>query len=297
MDTPVLLIVFNRPDTTALMLKALESVRPSRLFIAADAPRPDRPDESARCAATRALVSRIPWPCSVETLFADENQGCREGPIAAITWFLSRNESGIILEDDCIPHPAFFPFCAELLQRYRNDERVMTIGGANFQGGQKRSPYSYFFSQLIHIWGWATWARAWKHFDANMTTWSETRSLGLMHQLFPGERARRHWDGKMRGMAAGRRDAWDYAWMYACYSQRGLCILPESNLITNIGGESGSTHQSVAGDAFINVPHEALDFPLRHPPYMVVNRAAELHTQNLLRPPRWRRLLRRYLAR
>jgi hypothetical protein len=297
MDTPVLLIVFNRPDTTAKLLASLAAVRPARLFVTADGPRPDRPGEAERCRATRALFEHLPWPCTLETLYSEQNLGLQQRVVSAMNWFFACNPAGIVLEDDCIPHPTFFTYCTELLERYRDDERLMLISGVNFQGGARRTPHSYFFSQLIHIWGWATWARAWKHFDVSMSTWPETRRLGLLEQMFPHPKAQRFWDGKLRGMAAGRKDSWAYAWMYACYAQRGLCILPETNLITNIGGEFGSTHQSSRGDPFLDIPHKAMTFPLSHPPHVMVNPAAERHTQALLRPSRWQRALRRFLGR
>ena len=167
MNTPsVLFVIFRRPEATARVFEAIRRARPSRLFVAADGPRPGRQDEAELCRQTRAVVERVDWPCQVVTRFQETNQGIKEGVTGAISWFFSQVDEGIILEDDCLPHPDFFPYCAALLKQYRDDERVFHVGGNNFQPKSRVMAESYYFSRYNHIWGWATWKRAWDRYRA-----------------------------------------------------------------------------------------------------------------------------------
>src|SRR5262249_20722231 len=158
---PVLFLIFNRPNTTARVMEAIRTAGPGRLYVAADGPRDGNADEAKRCAEVRRIATQVDWPCEVQTLFRERNLGCRQAVSSAITWFFEQEQEGIILEDDCLPSPSFFPYCAELLARFRNDERIMCITGCNFQQDMKGYPYSYYFSKYHHVWGWATWRRAW----------------------------------------------------------------------------------------------------------------------------------------
>ena len=152
LQAPALFLVFNRPDTTARVFEALRAARPARLYVAADGPRPNREGEAARCDDVRRIATQVDWPCKVTTLFRDRNLGCRIGVSTAIDWFFEHEEEGIVLEDDCLPSTSFFPYCAELLARYRHDERVMCVSGDNFQLGREVTQYSYYFSRNIHCW-------------------------------------------------------------------------------------------------------------------------------------------------
>src|SRR6218665_515415 len=155
MKTPVLFLVFNRPDTTSRVFEAIRAARPAVLFIAADGPRSNRLGEDTQCEEVRAIASNVDWPCEVHTRFRQENLGCGKGPADGITWFFEHVEEGIILEDDCLPSPVFFSFCEEMLERYRHDKRVMQIGGVNMlPPAQQESTYSYYFSERSHTWGW-----------------------------------------------------------------------------------------------------------------------------------------------
>jgi hypothetical protein len=165
---PILFLVFNRPETTARVFEAIRNAKPSRLYIAADGPRDFIYNEYAVCAKTREIASRVDWDCDVETLFRAENLGCKAAVSSAISWFFSHEEEGIILEDDCLPCESFFYFTTILLEKYRHDERIAHIAGSNFQDGKKVGDGSYYFSDLYNIWGWATWKRVWKDYDAEL---------------------------------------------------------------------------------------------------------------------------------
>ncbi len=248
LDTPILLIIFNRPSTTRKVLDVLRQVQPRQLFIAADGPRADHPDDE-KCNLTRAVVDEmVDWPCDVHKNYAEVNMGCGPRPATAITWFFENVEQGIILEDDCVPHPSFFRFCEELLEYYKDNECVMHIGGNNFQYGRKRGDASYYFSTFTHNWGWATWRRAWKFFDFDVVP-LETRN-----------------------------HIWDFQWLKSMRRNQGIAILPNVTLVSNIGFGADATHGH-GMPPYANLPVEPMVFPLLHPNKIEVDRAADRFTE------------------
>src|SRR5688500_1827095 len=185
LNVTVLLVIFNRPDTTRLVFEAIRNARPRRLYVAADGPRPGVAADNANCQEARKIIDSVDWQCEVKTLFREKNLNCGVAPSSAFTWFFQHEEEGIILEDDCLPSQSFFWFCQELLERYRNDTRVMHIGGNNFLNGwQKDKDYSYYFSRSGHIWGWATWRRAWKHFDFDISLYEKLKQQDYFSNFF-----------------------------------------------------------------------------------------------------------------
>lgn len=268
-STPVAFFIFNRPDVTAEVFGAIARARPRRLLVVADGPR--TAEEAERCARTRAVVERVDWDCEVLTNFSDENLGCRRRVASGLDWVFAEAEEAIILEDDCLPAPDFFPFCAELLERYREDERVMHVSGDNFQGGRSRTPASYYFSRYFHIWGWATWRRAWRHYDVGMRTWPESRDL--IRGLFEREEEADFWASIFDRVHAGQIDTWDYQWVYACWSQSGLAVTPDVNLVSNLGFGPDATHTREE-NGMARLPVESLG-PVRHPELVIRHRAAD----------------------
>lgn len=246
-NTPVLFIVFNRPDTTDMVFAEIKKIRPKRLFIAADGPRKNVPEDYKKCAQTREIIKKIDWSCDVKTLFQKENLGCGYGVSTAINWFFDNAEEGIILEDDCVPDKSFFYFCQELLEKYRNNKKIMHISGDNFQYGKKRGWSSYYFSEYTHIWGWATWRRAWKFFDFNCVSLEQKISN------------------------------WDKQWYLSVRNKKGLAILPNVNLVSNIGIGDNSTHTKKSIH-YANLPIKQIDFPLIHPRIILRHRLADLFT-------------------
>lgn len=244
MDTPVLLIAWRRPHTLRQVIHAIRPVAPTRLYVACDGPNPNRPGEAERVAATRAVIEdEIGWPCKIERLYSDVNQGCRLGVSLAITWFFDQVEEGIILEDDCVPHPAFFPFCTTLLERYRNDMRVWCISGNNFQNGQWRGDGSYYFSRYNHCWGWASWRRCWQHYDANLSKWPALRDSGFLKTIFPDSAESKYWSRIwQRLIDTGIPNTWDYQWTFTCLMNNGLTALPNRNLVHNVGFGAYASH-------------------------------------------------------
>jgi hypothetical protein len=194
METPIVLIIFRRPQTTAQALEVLRQVKPRRLFVVADAPRLDKPGEAEKCAATRALIQTIDWDCQLLENYADSNLGSYRRVPTGLDWVFEQVDRAIILEDDCLPHPSFFPFCEELLERYAEDQRIGTISGNNFQAIQPSCSESYYFSRYHHSWGWATWRRAWQYFDMEMTHWPQVRDRHLLGAILDDPRTLNYWE-------------------------------------------------------------------------------------------------------
>lgn len=248
LDTAVLLLVFNRPATTAKVFEAIRAARPRRLYVAGDGPRPDREGESDQVQRARSIAAAVDWPCELRTLFRDENLGCKAAVSDGISWFFRREEQGIILEDDCLPAPSFFSFCEALLERYATDERVATITGNNFQFGHVRgeSGASYYFSKYNHCWGWATWRRAWLQYQGEIPFWPEWSHSSGWREQAPDPVERRYWERIFEYVRAGTIDSWAYPWTASVWFHGGLTATPNVNLVSNIGFGRGSTHTAAA---------------------------------------------------
>lgn len=272
--TPVLLIIFKRPELTRRVLQAIAAVRPRVLLVAADGPR--SADEKVLCDATREILRDVNWPCEVRTNYADQNLGCGVRVYTAIDWAMDQFEELIILEDDCIPDPSFFYFCQELLERYRSDTRLMHISGNNFLPPQIRPATSYYFSKYTHAWGWATWRRAWKHFDWSLKTWPALKQAGLVELWCEDAYEQEYWSNIFERMSFGAPDVWDYQWNCSVWAQNGLVILPSVNLVSNIGFGSDATHTQ-GQSAYMNLPVSSIG-KLLHPPFIVRNRIADAYT-------------------
>ena len=275
-DTPVLFVVFNRPDTTAAVFNRIRDIKPERLFLAADGPREGVAGEKERCKEVRRIIEKVEWDCDVKTLFRTKNMGCARAVSHAITWFFNQVPEGIILEDDCLPDVSFFWYCRELLQKYRTTDRVKLIGGNNYQNGRRRGPGSYYFSRYPETWGWASWRRAWEHFNFEMNDLEETLATPTMVNLFGSSRERQYWFRQFRQTAKGEMNAWDYQFTYAILKAGGIAVSPQVNLVENIGLYNHPTHVSLR-DSRKSVRPQRLHFPLIHPP-MVVDEAADRYT-------------------
>jgi len=278
-ETPILFIVFNRAESTARVFEAIKKLQPTRLFIVADGPR--NQTDQAGCDAVRQIVKQIDWDCQAKFLFREKNVGVKLGGSSAIDWFFSQVEQGIILEDDCLPEQSFFWFCQELLERYQNNERIMHISGNNFQ--EHHIADSYYFSQIPHIWGWATWRRAWQYYDINARTWPEFARTGKLEKLFPKKIQQIFWRDVFNKEYLGLDNGWDFQWALAMFEHDGLAIHPQVNLISNIGFGENASHSFDPLSSFANRSTAPLAFPLKHPASMVVDSRADnlVMTKNL----------------
>lgn len=247
LNTPILFIIFNRPDTTRRVFDEIRKIKPQSLYIAADGPRIGRVGEAELCAETRKIVSNIDWPCEVSNNFSETNFGCKIGVSKAINWFFEKVEAGIILEDDCLPDQSFFLFCQELLEKYRSTNKIKMISGNNFQGGIQRGEASYYFSNFPHIWGWATWRRAWKDYDLSMRSYPQFKSEGKIKNIFTNRKIQRYYLSLFDRLYRNEIDTWDGQWVYSIYEKNGLTIIPNKNLVSNIGFGPNATHTKAEG--------------------------------------------------
>lgn len=295
LTTPVVFMIYNNPYTTQRVFEEIRKARPKKLFVIADGPRLDKPDEIDKCAAAQAVIDQVDWDCEVLKSYSAVNLGCGKRVSSGLNWVFSLVEEAIILEHDCLPHPTFFRYCQELLQRYRDDGRIMTISGTNFQFGHRRTGYSYYFSRFIHVWGWATWRRVWaKYYDFDMKMWPEVRDFRWLLDAFGsmqaendwqhtiritgGADAWRYWDSVFERVHAGQIDTWDYQLFFASLMQNGLNIMPAENLVSNLGFGVGASHTTVV-NKFANIPLYSMEFPLKHPPFVIRDACADEYTQ------------------
>jgi hypothetical protein len=267
LTAPVALIIFNRPETTERVFEEIRRAKPTKLYVIADGPRAHRDGEAERCAAARAIIDRVDWDCEVIKRYSDVNLGCKGNVSSGITWFFEQEEEGIILEDDCVPHPSFFRFCQENLERYRHDTRIARIAGANYR--LHRTDYSYYFCHFCPITGWATWRRTWQHYDVNIRTFPEVRDSGLLRDMFNEEYMANYWTRIFESTYRGEQTTWDYQLEFAVWTQGMLSIIPNRNLITNIGFGAEATHITDTNHPTANVPLEGIEFPLQHPPFVM----------------------------
>jgi hypothetical protein len=244
LNTPLLLIAWRRPHTLRQVIDAIRPLAPTKLYVACDGPNPERPGEAEKVAATRRVIEQeIDWHCQIERLYSDVNQGCRVGVSRAISWFFDQVEEGIILEDDCVPHPDFFNYCTSLLDRYRDDTRVWCISGNNFQDGRWRGDGSYYFSRYSHCWGWASWRRCWQYYDGDLDQWPALRDSGFLETIFPDRNERNYWAQIWTNLLErGQPNTWDYQWTFTCLINGGLTALPNRNLVRNVGFGEDATH-------------------------------------------------------
>jgi len=276
LNTPVLLLLFNRPDKTKKVFESIRAVKPIKLYVAADGPRPGK-DEEDLCAQTRDVVSKVDWKCDVHKLFRDKNLGCGMGPSTAMSWFFENEPEGIILEDDCLPDKSFFHFCEQLLEKYRDDTRIMQISGTNFHQDWIRDPdYSYYFSEIGLCWGWASWRRAWEKFDYNLSQYPEVVEKGYLKDLpFFRYGIGNYIAKELRAISKGQQHSiWDIQWNFAQFINSGLSIIPKKNLIENIGFDESATHTQSAAERY-RVKKYQVEFPLKHPPYVLRDRVSD----------------------
>lgn len=294
-------MIFRRPDTTAKVFEAIRNIRPAKLFIGGDGPREGREDDAEKCAETREIATRVDWPCEVHTLFQEKNLGCRGAPPAAITWFFEHVTEGIIVEDDVLPSRDFFFFCEELLERYRDDTRIMGICGANLPSPRvENNEYSYFFSNWDYIWGWATWRRAWKYYDLRMEKYEKVIRGNYFHDNYTSLYEHYYWKHSFDRSHYHSESVtwWDHQWAFARRINSGLVVVPTRNMIINLGLGNESTNTHTSRWDFLKI--QKMEFPLKHPDIVMQDRLTddEVFRMHFTTPAlRMRAKLRRMLER
>ncbi|PTS95916.1 nucleotide-diphospho-sugar transferase [Pedobacter sp. HMWF019] len=298
--SPVLFLIFNRPDTTLRVFEQIRLAQPSVLYVAADGPRPEKEGDAQLCKQAIEVLNGVDWNCTVKTLYRKENLGCKEAVSSAIDWFFEHVEEGIILEDDCLPSNSFFYFCDTLLEKYRHDTRIRHITGSNLQHGQTWGDASYYFSNLTHVWGWASWRRVWKEYDKDLKRFDEQDVKYKLKNVFNDDFAIETWSRIFSEVKAGKINTWDYQLTFLNFFSHGLSINPNKNLISNIGFRPDATHTPDPDNLNSNIERQEI-YTITHPEYFLPEKAADHFTlaQDFNLEERWRRhnLLRRQFKR
>lgn len=243
-NTPILFIIFNRKDTAQRVFNKIKEIKPKKLYVAADGPRRNRKDDIENCKKTRDIINQVDWDCDLKTLFREENLGCGKGVSGAISWLFENEDRGIILEDDCLANDDFFVYCDDLLNRYKDNDTIKIISGDNFQNGNKRGESSYYFSSYANIWGWATWRRFWREYEYDLNKYSIKELKSFYNPYSISYESRLYWKYRAQQMKKHQVDTWDYQLQFSIWRKKGLNIIPNCNLIQNIGFDSNATHTS-----------------------------------------------------
>lgn len=274
-ETPVLFIVFNRPDTTTRVFEQIRKAAPKRLYITADGPRTK--EEEAVCQKVRDVVSNVDWDCTVSKLFHSENLGCGKNMHQSISWFFENEPEGIVLEDDCLPADSFFGFCSTLLEKYRYDERIGHITGGNYQRGVARGDGSYYFSSLTNVWGWAGWRRVWKDYDFDIKTFPLFKELHYIDKMSAHGPFKDYWLQYFEIFYNHRNNAWGHQYSYLNLINGRMQIVPNVNLVSNIGCENKATHY-IKGHPLANIPLFELE-DIEAPSFMTSDMVADIASQ------------------
>lgn len=277
--TPILVIMFNRPEQTRRVVEHVGRSRPPHLLLAADGPRESHPEDIQRCAEARqAALDAVDWPCTVDTLFSDTNMGCRRRVSSAMDWAFGQVDRAVVVEDDCLLSPDFLRLCDDLLERYKNDLRVGHIGAYNMQRGRTTTPDSYYFSRYAHCWGWATWADRWLDcYDHELATWPEVREAGDLMCQFTAPEEQAFWRNTLDAIHAGQIDSWAYIWTYTNFIHNRLAVVPRVNMVQNIGFGADATHTTNADAQDAQLAAAPMPEPFQHPDLMIRNVQADQH--------------------
>ncbi len=288
---PVLLIVFNRVDTLKRVVDVLRDIRVERLYVSADGPRTNVESDAARTKSVRDFIDKnIDWKCEVYTKYSETNQGCKRACTSAFNWFFENEEKGIIIEDDCLPDRSFFPYCEELLNYYKDDQRIGMISGYN---GCPDYPcdYSYHFTTGGSIWGWATWRRVAAGFDPQNSILKNPKIKDFLLNATTDKNETEHIFAGVNRILDGQDNGWDFSWSALLKINSQLGIVPSVNMIRNIGINADSTHPMDENSHLFKIEVKPFSFPVKHPPCIVADRVLSMKMGAMHYPPLWKRAL------
>jgi len=280
--SPVVLILFNRPELTNILIERISKVKITDLLIIIDGPRNEVDDAAINEIHKIIDLYKIKnQDCNILINKSRTNLGCKERIISGLGWVFERINYAIILEDDCIPDLSFFEYCDLMLDKYSNDNRIGIISGTNLSSDSLISS-SYYYSKYSNIWGWATWARVWKKYDAQMNNWSLDEFRRDINHRFFSKNEGKYWSAIFNQTKRGDINTWDYQLWFSLWSEGQLSIIPGVNLIDNLGFEHPlATHTSGKHPA-PNIRAGRLEFPIKGPAYFLPNRCADKKIHNLL---------------
>lgn len=277
LNTPILLIGFNRPDLIERVFSQIRLVKPEKLYLAVDGAR--NKNEEIKVNLVKDIIKLIDWECEVKTLFADKNYGCNLGPVRAMNWFFQNEEMGIILEDDVLADESFFYYCQELLEKYKCNKKIGSISGNNFQFGIKNGKGDYYFSKYSHSCGWATWRRSWNLFDIKIKDYEKFKEI-VLNKVFNKYIDKLYWKLIFSEIVDGTIDsAWDYQWNWMMWKNKMLGIIPNNNLVKNIGFNREDATHTKFRSKFAEIMVDPIMFPLKHPEFIVRSIEADDYTQ------------------
>ena len=264
LSTPVLFLIFNRPEITKQVFSAIQQAKPPRLYVAGDGPRSKCTEDEENCKLARSIATNVDWDCEVKTLFRDHNLGCRLAVSQAIYWFFEQEPEGIILEDDCLPSQSFFWFCQEMLEYFRNDKAVGVICGFYSNELEYKPSASFFFSRYLRVWGWAGWRRSNEGYDSNINlliekqnTWK--KDIFSRTDIF----LKRYWQDMFEEVGSGKIDTWDIQLQYLLWQKKQQVIVSSKNLVQNIGWAQGA--HTLTKDHNHELATSEINFPLTTP--------------------------------
>ena len=273
-NVPILLITWRRPETTRKVIESIREFSPQKIYIHSDGPRKNSNDLKSILETRNLLDKEINWTDNIKKFYRKENRGLYLGGSGAINWFFENEEEGIILEDDTVPNNSFLTYCEEMLSRYRYDNRIWCISGSNFQKGNWRGDASYYFSKHIGVWGWATWRRCWINFDPELKMWPKFKKSQSLKSIFEDKVERKYWSNIWQKTFDNpyKVNTWDYQWVFTCLTNNGLTVVPNINLVKNIGFGKDATHTKVETHSTKN--DKSLG-PLVHPEFIIRDARAD----------------------
>ena len=302
-DVPVLIIFFARPDTLAKVFEKVKEARPSKLFLACDGAREGNDRDVSAIEECKKIVEDIDWECEVHKRYSEVNLGCGKGPSSAISWAFEHTDRLLILEDDCVPNDSLFPFMQEMLEKYKDDDRIGVVSGFNHFKEWDCGEYSYCFTKTAATLGWGPWKRVWEKYDYTLNAMDEPYCQRLLSSVFYTERMRKARMGNWRHAAKETRQKkvnyWDVQFGFLKYSQSYLCIVPKGNLIYNIGVGAGSTHTEETKQTswkpgkVLFMPTVEMQFPLKHPSYVICDNEYDQKSFKVINPTKFTKAIRK----
>ncbi len=277
MKAPILFLTYNRFATAKKVFESIRKYKPTKLYFASNSNKPRDLIDLSKVNQVRSLLNKIDWPCVVYTRFLDIHLNVKESLNTSISWFFDNEEFGIILEDDCLPHPNFYTFCSSLLLKYKDDQRIFAIAGHNFQDGIWRGDGSYYFSRYNHVWGWASWRRAWLTNDVSMKFWPSWKRSAEWQKYWESRISRFYWTFILDRMYKGKINTWDYCWTANVWYRNGLTIIPNVNLVSNIGFGPEATHTRSIKNPSANMEVFNL-VKIKHPKIVKRDVSADIYT-------------------